>query len=136
MKENGWGQSARPNPYNSAEYVFYSYSPNANMDINIYNNTYVNTTRMYYVLYSIKDRFKQNIKIDNNKMLWNNNTILVNDQANISKEGFQFLYNEYNVDKNSKLKIIKENELEKINNNDILNSDNFNKIKNIIFFDV
>ena len=130
----GWGQKARPNPYNSAEYVFYSFSTNANMDINIYNNKYYNTTRMYYVLYTIKDRFKANIKADNNKMYWNADTILVNDYATLSSKGFSYLYDEYNVEKSSTLKTLSNEELENTNNDYILNSNDYNEIKTYFNF--
>ena len=125
----GWGQNVRPNPYNSAEYVFYSYGENANMDINMYNNSYINTTRMYYVLYTTKERFKQNIKANNNKMYWSNNTMLVNSSSTLEENGFSYLYNEYNVEQDSKLHNVTDEQLEKINNEQILNSDDYNEIK-------
>ncbi len=123
----GWGQKVRPNPYNSAEYVFYGYADNAKMGMNIYNNKYYNTTRMYYVLYSIKDRFKNEINIDNNYFRNVDDIYVVNNIK--SKEEKQYLNEEYNIDKNSEFRLISDIEADKISNPDILNSNNYDEIK-------
>ena len=62
----GWAQKVRPNPYNSANYVFYSYGENANMNINIHDNKYYNSERLYYILYSTKDKFIKQLNNNNN----------------------------------------------------------------------
>ena len=94
----GWGQSVRPNPYNSANFVFYGFGNNAEMDINIYNNHLFNSTRLYYVLYSIKDRFKSEIYIDNN-YYFNDEELkyYVNDIK--SDNAKSYLGTEYNIEK-------------------------------------
>lgn len=124
---NGWGQKVRPNPYNSAEFVFYSYAQDAKMDINIHNNTYYNSTRLYYVLYSIKDRFKEKVKIDNNSFRIKDGSYVVND--NKSKNIKEYLNKEYNQDQNSTFKLLTDAQVEQISNPEILNSNDYNEIK-------
>lgn len=122
-----WGQSVRPNPYNSAEFVFYSYAQNAKMNININNNTYYNPTRLYYVLYSIKDRLKKETKIDNNIFRVKDEIYVVND--NKSDKIKDYLNQEYNQDQNSTFKLLTDKQIEQISNTEILNSNDYNKIK-------
>ena len=123
----GWGQQVRPNPHNSAEYVFYSYAKDARMDINIYNNTYYNSTRLYYVLYTIKDRFKKEVKIDNNKFREQEEIYIVNDNKNAEVK--EYLNKEYNIDQNSTFRLLTDQDLTQINNLTILTSNNYTEIK-------
>lgn len=124
----GWGQSVRPNPYNSANFVFYGFGNNAEMDINIYNNHLFNSTRLYYVLYSIKDRFKSEIYIDNN-YYFNDEELkyYVNDIK--SDNAKSYLGTEYNIEKNSIFRELSDSELKKVNNEAILSSNDYNEIK-------
>lgn len=124
----GWGQSVRPNPYNSANFVFYGFGNNAEMDINIYNNHLFNSTRLYYVLYSIKDRFKSEIYIDNN-YYFNDEELkyYVNDIK--SDNAKSYLSTEYNIEKNSIFRELSDIELKKVNNEAILSSNDYNEIK-------
>lgn len=122
-----WGQGVRPNPYNSAEYVFYTFSNSAEIGINIYNNKHYNSLRMYYILSNIKDRFKNEINIDNNYFRNVDDVYVVNYIK--SKEEKQYLNEEYNIDKNSEFRLISDIEADKISNPDILNSNNYDEIK-------
>ena len=123
----GWGQEVRPNPYNSAEYVFYAYAEEASMDINIYNNSYYNSTRLYYILYTLKDRFKEKMKVDNNKFREQEEIYIVNDNKN--EEFKEYLNKEYNIDKNSTFRLLTNKDIIQINNQDILASNDYTEIK-------
>lgn len=126
----GWGQKVRPNPYNSAEYVFYNYSDSSKMNIKIYNNYCLNSTRFYYIYYAIKNRLKKEIKIENNQFNFYNkddDIYIVND---IKKDDIKnYLNTEYNIDQNSTFRTISDNEEKQISNPEILNSNDYNKIK-------
>lgn len=125
---NGWGQQVRPNPYNSAEYVFYSFEENASIDININNNIYFNSTRVFYVIYSLTDRFKQKIEIDDNTYFENNEQVYI--VNNIRKKNIkEYLNKEYNQDQNSTFKLLTDAQVEQISNPEILNSNDYNEIK-------
>lgn len=124
----GWGQQVRNNPYNSAEYVFYSFEENASIDIKINNNKCFNSTRMFYVIYSLTERFKQKIKVDDNSYFENVNQVyIVNDvkRYNIKK----YLNKEYNQDRNSTFKLLTDSQVQQISNPEILNSNDYNEIK-------
>lgn len=124
----GWGQSVRLNPYNSANFVFYGFGNNAKMDINIYNNHLFNSTRLYYVLYSIQDRFKSEINIDNNYYF--NNEELEYYVNNVKYDNAKsYLSTEYNIEKNSIFRELSDIELNKVNNEAILSSNDYNEIK-------
>ena len=125
---NGWGQQVRPNPYNSAEYVFYSFEENASIDININNNIYFNSTRVFYVIYSLTDRFKQKIEIDDNTYFENNEQVYI--VNNIRKKNIkEYLNKEYNQDQNSTFKLLTDAQVQQISNPEILNSNDYNEIK-------
>lgn len=123
----GWAQEVRPNPYNSANYVFYSYGEDANMDINIHDNKYYNSERLYYILYSTKDRFTTEVNNNNNIFYIQNGTYAVNSEQYNSLE--EYLHTEYNTDQNSTFNYLSDAEINEISNPDILNSNNYEEIK-------
>ena len=122
----GWAQSVRPNPYNSANFVFYSFADTAKMNINIYGNKFLNSERQFYVLYTIKDRFKKEMKIDNNTYYYNDQCYYVNNSKN--GELKDYLNSEYNIEKNSDFYLIDGKEQSLISNTDIMNSNDYNQI--------
>ncbi len=123
----GWAQEVRPNPYNSANYVFYTFGDNAEMDISIHDNKYYNSTRLYYILYSTKDKFISKIKNDNNTFYLQDETYAVNNASYDTIESY--LHDEYKTDQNSTFNYISDSEIEEISNPDILNSNDYNEIK-------
>ena len=123
----GWAQEVRPNPYNSANYVFYSYGEDANMDINIHDNEYYNSERLYYILYSTKDKFTAEVNNKNNIFYIQNDTYAVNSEQYNNLE--EYLHTEYNTDQNSTFNYLSNSEIEEISNPDILNSNDYNEIK-------
>ena len=122
----GWAQEVRTNPYNSANYVFYSYGKNADMNINIHDNTYYNSERLFYVQGSIKQRFIKEVRIEENSYYILNDTYSVNDY---SENTIDLLQNEYNIEKKSNFNFITSSEEILISNPDILKSDDYNEIK-------
>ena len=123
----GWAQEVRPNPYNSANYVFYTFGDNAEMDINVHDNKYYNSIRLYYILYSTKDRFISKIKNDNNTFYLQDGTYAVNSASYDAIESY--LHDEYKTDLNSTFNYLSDTEIEEISNPDILNSNDYNAIK-------
>ena len=123
----GWAQEVRPNPYNSANYVFYSYGEDANMDINIHDNEYYNSERLYYILYSTKDKFTAEVNNKNNIFYIQNDTYAVNSEQYNNLE--EYLHTEYNTDQNSTFNYLSDSEIEEISNPDILNSNDYEEIK-------
>ena len=123
----GWAQEVRPNPYNSANYVFYSYGEDANMDINIHDNKYYNSERLYYILYSTKDKFTAEVNNKNNIFYIQNDTYAVNSEQYNNLE--EYLHTEYNTDQNSTFNYLSDSEIEEISNPDILNSNDYEEIK-------
>ena len=122
-----WGQEVRSNPYNSAEYVFYGYGKDAKMDIDIYDNNYYNSTRLYYVLYTIKDRFVKEISIDKNFFRELQEIYVVNnDKSQNTKE---YLNENYNIEQNSTFRLLTDQDLTKITNTNILTSNDYTEIK-------
>lgn len=122
----GWAQSVRPNPYNSANFVLYSFADTAKMNINIYSNKFLNSERQFYVLYTIKDRFKKEMKIDNNTYYYDDQCYYVNNSKN--GELKEYLNSEYNIEKNSDFYLIDDKEQSLILNTDIMNSNDYNQI--------
>lgn len=83
---------------------------------------------MYYVQDSFKERFKQNIKIYNNTVYYAKDSILI-DWNYIAVKNLDYLYNEYNIEKNSKAQLQSSEQLEKLDNDYIRNSNDYTKIK-------
>lgn len=119
-----WAQEVRPNPYNSAEYVFYTYGDQAQIGINIYANYFYNSTRIYYVIATITDRFVNEIKINNNYYRIQNDAYIVNNNKDLN----EYIGN-YDIDNNSDFKVLGDKEIVKINNSNILKSNNYDLIK-------
>lgn len=123
----GWSQKVRPDGGVSANYVFYTYSDSAKMDINTHNNRFYNSYRLYYIADGSKTKFKEQVKNDQNNYYITENAYVVN---NIKDDGIkEFLNTEYNIEYNSKFNFITNNNVNEISNEEILSSNDYNEIK-------
>ena len=123
----GWAQQVRTSPGVSANHVFYTYGENARMDVYIQNNRYYNSYRLFYITEGDKERFKVEVKNDNNKYYIKDDVYVVNNVKNENIKGY--LNSEYNTEHNSVFNYISDPEIEEISNPDILNSNDYDEIK-------
>lgn len=123
----GWGQTVRPNPLNSAVMVFYDFSNSASSEINIYNNKFYNSERIMHIANTTINRLNNGINVDKNNYYNNVNSYIVNEnkQSDIKR----YLNEEYNIEKNGNFKNLIQEEIDKINNEEILKSNNYEEIK-------
>lgn len=121
----GWGQEVRKNPYNSANFVFYEFSENIKINIGIYNNYFINSLREYYILNSTKERLLKYTKIYCNKYFYDSDTFVLNDL----KENVEYYLIKNNIDQNSTFKLLTDKQIKQVSNTEILNSNDYNKIK-------
>ena len=121
----GWGQEVRKNPYNSANFVFYEFSQNVKIDIEIHNNYFINSLREYYILNSTKERLLKYTKIYCNKYFYIQNTFVLNDL----KEDVESYLGQNKIDQNSTFKLLTDAQVQQISNPEILNSNDYNEIK-------
>lgn len=124
----GWGYDARPDKGAAAEFLMYAYNPQ-NLDIELKNNKIFNSRRLNCIQHSEKLKI---VNSDNNYIYTDENLALLR----IGKGGTDYkldykdkFISEYDNEANSKFFILKENELQKISNKEIMNSNNYNEIK-------
>ena len=124
----GWGYTVRPEKNAPAEFVIFSMPPN-NTDIILKKNVYFNSRMLQYIdkNYGITENlYKENIDSDNNKIYLTENTLLLNSQGNYSSRE---ILDEYGIEQNSEFYLLSDYEIEKISNEEILNSNNYDEIK-------
>ena len=124
----GWGYAVRPEKNAPAEFVIFS-MPENNTDIQIKNNTYFNSRMLQYKdnNYGITTGlYKKNIDSDYNKIYLSQNTLLINSQGNYLNNS---ILEEYGVEQNSEFYLLTDIEIEKISNEEILNSNDYAQIK-------
>ncbi len=120
----GWGYEVRPNKYPAATYVVWNIQKD-NTSVSFENNKYYNPLRLEYIYSRTIDitLFKNGITSNNNKWYLNKGTYMINDNTN--KE----ILSEYGIEVDSTFKTLSEKQLELINNQSILNSNNYEEIK-------
>lgn len=116
-----WGQETRTNPQVSANIVIYGYIADYG-DINIFDNILYNPKRLFFIPYYVdKDAIIDYYHIYNNKIYYSNDTYYVNND--LEKD-----LNYYNLENNTNFTLLTNSEIEKICNEGILNSYNYEKI--------
>ena len=126
----GWGYIVRPDKFSASILVLWSdYSLPQDANIEIKNNTYYNYRNNFntYVNNPItKEHFLGTIKSDNNHMYMADDTTLFIRKGNYQDRS---ILKEYNQDQNSTFKLLTDKQIEQISNTEILNSNDYNKIK-------
>lgn len=123
----GWGYNVRPDKGEVAELTIWSLPQNkSNFKVN--DNKYYNSRNIRYYYSSKKNNYtlKKNTVIDNNKAYISSKTTLINGQGNYED---QSILKEYNQDQNSEITLITEEQVEQISNKKIINSNNYEEIK-------
>ena len=125
---HGWGNEVRPGKNSPAEFVLWS-MPYMKTNILIENNKYYNLKRLQYngtIASTLKDKYKENINFDNNKIFLSSESKLMNNQGSYYD---RTILEEYGIEQNSEFYLLTDNEIEKISNEEILNSNDYDKIK-------
>ena len=113
---NNWKIEDRENKIYVAEIVFWLIPEES--EIYMEENKYFNSTRM---IYSYKKDTLENdkIKMDNNDIYYNKNTLFCNDELDKN------VLLEYDKEKNSNFRLLSDTEINQISNQEILNSNNY-----------
>lgn len=121
----GWGYEARPNKTVVSNYLMYDFTKT--LLASYKNNISYNTRRIYSISSNTLEKYKESIEIDNNKEYYNNDAYILNEIYTMGQlEEFR---KEYNKDITSKFRDLTEQELTKVNNINILTSNDYNEIK-------
>lgn len=123
----GWGYEVRPDKDPAAELVIWDL-PKGKTTLTVQNNKYFNPRRIYYVwpYENTLTPFKENVVSDNNFLYLNENTYLQNKNGNYEERQ---ILSDYNKDKMSTFRLSTTQELNKINKETILTSNNYTEIK-------
>ena len=120
----------RPDKLSASILVLWSdYSLPQDANIEIKNNTYYNYRNNFntYVNNPItKEHFLGTIKSDNNHMYMSDDTTLFIRKGNYQDRS---ILKEYNQDQNSTFKLLTDKQIKQVSNTEILNSNDYNKIK-------
>ena len=111
-----------------AEFVFWI-TPVNSTDILISNNIYYNSKMINYksTFYNMPSQdYKKCITSDYNKIYLSQNTLLINSQGNYLDKS---IFEEYGIEQNSDFYLLTDIEIEKISNEEILNSNDYAQIK-------
>lgn len=126
----GWGYIVRPDKLSASILVLWSdYSLPQDANIEIKNNTYYNYRNNFntYVNNPItKEHFSGTIESDNNHMYMADDTTLFIRKGNYQDRS---ILKEYNQDQNSTFKLLTDKQIKQVSNTEILNSNDYNKIK-------
>lgn len=126
----GYGYFVREPMQGSCETLVWNLLENRT-DLEVYNNTYFNSRRLYYVRESSElldniDKYHLKFITDYNNYYLNKTTYLFNNLGNYQNLN---ILDEYDRDQNSKFRLLSNFELGKINNETILSSNDYNEIK-------
>lgn len=126
----GWGYTVRPDKLSASILVlWYDYSLPQNANVKINNNIYYNYRNNFNTSINnpiTKEHYIKTIKSDNNFMYMADDTTLFTRKGNYQERS---ILKEYSQDQNSTFKLLKDKQIEQISNAEILNSNNYNKIK-------
>lgn len=122
-----WGYNVRPDKNPAAELVVWNL-PIDKTDLKVKNNTYFNSRniRYYYPKGKMEDILKNNVEVDYNEFYVSPNTSLINETGNYQDKS---ILQEYNQDQNSTFRLLADQEISQISNPEILNSNNYEEIK-------
>lgn len=126
----GWGYIVRKDKDPSSVLVLWgdnSISDHSNVELK--NNVYWNSRNLFYVYKNnmiSKDKYAKIINSDNNKIYYSEDTSFFRDD-NVHNE--KEILEEYKQDQHSEFNLLSEEEISKINNDEILKSKNYDEIK-------
>lgn len=127
---NGWGYNVRADKLASSILVLWrDETIPKDADINMMNNRYFNSRNIFYIdKYNPidKEHYKNCVKSDKNYIYISNDGTLFLGQGNYQDRS---ILKEYNQEQNSTFRLLSDDEIDKISNNDILNSNNYDEIK-------
>lgn len=123
----GWGYLVRPDKDSASEIVIWDLPQNKS-ELEIKNNTNYNSLRLKYIWISTscKNEYKKAVLSYNNTMYLNKNTYLINNEGSYQDKS---ILDEYNQEKNSTFRLLSNTEINQISNPEILNSNNYEEIK-------
>lgn len=126
----GYGYNVREQMYGTCEILVWNLLENRT-DIKICNNVYFNSRRLYYIrsLDDLKNSINKDTTkfiVDDNKYYLSSNSVLLNDYGNYKDTS---ILEEYDRDRNSQFMLLSDKKLEKVNNETILSSNDYNEIK-------
>ena len=120
----GWGYEVRPDKWVSAEFLMYAYNAKK-LDVSLKNNKIFNARRLNYI--SSEQRFIDDVQSDYNYIYYDDEMFLIDSELTVEQKD-EFI-SQYNKEKNSQFIILDEEEIEKISNNQIMYSNDYNVIK-------
>ncbi len=129
---NGWGYDSGTRREPASTLVFWDNDtlPD-NTQMVRRNNTYYNFRNLYYTYNEYnngitKDKFKKVLDSENNKLYMTDSSTFLCGQGNFYD---RTILDEYEQEKNAKFYLLSDNDLKKVLNDDILNSNDYSKIK-------
>ena len=117
----GWGYDVRPDKSVAADYLMYNFT--SSLSVEMYDNKSFNSQRLYHILYSTFEVFKNSVMSDNNIYYVGSDTKYFNEELNRNE------LENYNKDQNSTFRLLSDTEINQISNPEILNSNNYEEIK-------
>lgn len=126
----GWGYTVRPDKLSASILVLWSdYSLPQNANVKINNNIYYNYRNNFNTSINnpiTKEHYIKTIKSDNNFMYMADDTTLFIRKGNYQERS---ILKEYSQDQNSTFKLLTDKQIKQVSNTEILNSNDYNKIK-------
>lgn len=124
---NGWGYNVRTDKSVAAEVVLWDL-PEGKTQLSIVNNKYFNSLRLSYIWQynSCKRVYIDSVQNDENYNFINEKTLLIN---SLGKYDEREILKQYNKEQNSTFRTLSESELNLVSNTSILESDDYDLIK-------
>lgn len=120
----GWGYEVRSDKLVASDFLMYDYNAQK-LDISLENNKIFNSRRLNSI--SSVQRFTNDVKSDYNYIYGDEDMFLFGSELTIQQKD-EFIA-KYNKEKNSQFILLDEDEIEKISNNQIMYSNDYNEIK-------
>ena len=117
----GWGYDARPDKNVSADYIIYEYTKS--LDAKMFDNKSFNPQRLYFIYYTNYKLFTSSVESNNNSYYISSDAKIINEEADITA------LKKYDKDQNSTFRLLSDTEINQISNPEILNSNNYEEIK-------
>lgn len=119
----GWGYDVRPNKNVAADYIMYGICSKLTSTVSA--NTSFNSIRMFYIKPTSDEIFRNSVAVDNNNVYALENSYIINDNIKNLEE----FRKQYNMENSSTYRTITTEDISKIENNNIMNSNDYSKIK-------
>ena len=121
----GWGGAVRENKYVAAEFVLWN-TRASDSNIEIKNNKYFNSTRLAYTSSLSADSVKKSALSNNNIIYLNKDTYMIKDDGNYADKS---ILEEFGFENDSTFRVLSDDEVKKVSNQVIFNSNDYNEIK-------